>query len=154
LLPSPKLNFRRAAERLHLAQPSLSTQIRLLEENVGVQLLERDSHKVVTRVTRAEVEFAARDDVRLQFGDLLFVVESEGGVTKVAGLIGNKPTALDHPHVLPVFVVVLLGVILGSVPIFLPGTPAPVRLGLAGGPLIVALVPRQIGRAGPLIWYL
>jgi putative transport protein len=109
---------------------------------------------VVTRVTRAEVEFAARDDVRLQFGDLLFVVGSEGGVTKVADLIGNKPSALDHPHVLPVFVGIMLGVILGSVPIVLPGTPAPVRLGLAGGPLIVALLLSQIGRAGPLIWYL
>ena len=109
---------------------------------------------VVTRVTRAEVEFAARDDVRLQFGDLLFVVGSEGGVAKVAGLVGNKPKALDHPHVLPVFVGILLGVILGSVPMVLPGTPAPVRLGLAGGPLIIALVLSQIGRAGPLIWYL
>jgi AspT/YidE/YbjL antiporter-like protein len=56
--------------------------------------------------------------------------------------------------VLPVFVGILLGVILGSIPIALPGTPAPVRLGLAGGPLIVALVLSQIGRAGPLIWYL
>jgi putative transport protein len=109
---------------------------------------------VVTRVTRAEVEFAAHDDVRLQFGDLLFVVGSEGGVTKVADLVGNKPKLLDHPHVLPVFVGILLGVILGSIPIVLPGTPAPVRLGLAGGPLIVALVLSQIGRAGPLIWYL
>jgi putative transport protein len=109
---------------------------------------------VVTRITRAEVEFAARDDVRLQFGDLLYVVGSEGGVTKVAGLIGNKPAALDRPHVLPVFVGISLGVILGGVPIVLPGTPAPVRLGLAGGPLIVALMLSQIGRAGPLIWYL
>lgn len=109
---------------------------------------------VVTRLTRAEVEFAARDDVRLHFGDLLFVVGSKGGVTKVADIVGNKPKVLDHPHVLPVFVGILLGVILGSVPILLPGTPAPVRLGLAGGPLIVALVLSQIGRAGPLIWYL
>lgn len=109
---------------------------------------------VVTRVTRAEVEFAARDDVRLQFGDLLFVVGAKGGVTKVADLIGNKPKALDDPHVLPVFVGILLGVVLGSIPIALPGIPAPVRLGLAGGPLIVALVLSQIGGAGPLIWYL
>ena len=87
---------------------------------------------VVTRVTRAEVEFAARDDVRLQFGDLLFVVGAKGGVTKVADLIGNKPKALDDPHVLPVFVGILLGVVLGSIPIALPGIPAPVRLGLAG----------------------
>ena len=109
---------------------------------------------VVTRVTRAEVEFAARDDVRLQFGDLLFVVGAKGGVAKVADLIGNKPKALDDPHVLPVFVGILLGVVLGSIPIALPGIPAPVRLGLAGGPLIVALVLSQIGGAGPLIWYL
>ena len=109
---------------------------------------------VVTRVTRAEVEFAARDDVRLQFGDLLFVVGAKAGVSKVADLIGNKPKALDDPHVLPVFVGILLGVVLGSIPIALPGIPAPVRLGLAGGPLIVALVLSQIGGAGPLIWYL
>jgi len=109
---------------------------------------------VVTRVTRAEVEFAARDDVRLQFGDLLFVVGAKGGVTKVADLVGNKPKALDDPHVLPVFLGILLGVVLGSIPIALPGIPAPVRLGLAGGPLIVALVLSQIGGAGPLIWYL
>jgi putative transport protein len=109
---------------------------------------------VVTRVTRAEVEFAARDNVRLQFGDLLFVVGSKSGVEKVADLVGNKPKALDHPHVLPVFVGILLGVILGSAPIVLPGIPVPVRLGLADGPLVVALVLSQIGRAGPLIWYL
>ena len=109
---------------------------------------------VVTRVTRAEVEFAARDDVRLQFGDLLFVVGAKGGVSKVADLIGNKPKALDEPHVLPVFVGILLGVVLGSIPIALPGIPAPVRLGLAGGPLIVALVLSQIGGASRLIWYL
>jgi len=109
---------------------------------------------VVTRVTRAEVEFAARDDVRLQFGDLLFVVGAKAGVTKVEDLIGNKPKALDDPHVLPVFLGILLGVVLGSIPIALPGIPAPVRLGLAGGPLIVALVLSQIGGVGPLIWYL
>jgi putative transport protein len=135
-------------ERLYVTKRSvLGTSLRELN-------FEQLYGAVVTRVTRAEVEFAARDDVRLQFGDLLFVVGSEGGVTKVAGLIGNKPSALDHPHVLPVFVGIMLGVILGSVPIVLPGTPAPVRLGLAGGPLIVALMLSQIGRAGPLIWYL
>jgi putative transport protein len=135
-------------ERLYVTKPSV------LGKSLRELNFEQLYGAVVTRVTRAEVEFAARDDVRLQFGDLLFVVGSEGGVTKVAGLIGNKPRALDHPQVLPVFVGIFLGVILGSVPIMLPGTPAPVRLGLAGGPLIVALVLSQIGRAGPLIWYL
>ena len=73
---------------------------------------------------------------------------------QVGELVGNKPKALDQPHVLPVFVGILLGVILGSLPIVLPGMPAPVRLGLAGGPLIVALVLSRVGRIGPLIWYL
>jgi putative transport protein len=109
---------------------------------------------VATRITRANVEFAANDQVRLQFGDFLSVVGSKEGVAQVGELVGNAPQALDHPHVLPVFVGILLGVILGSLPIVLPWMPAPVRLGLAGGPLIVALVLSQVGRVGPLIWYL
>jgi len=109
---------------------------------------------VVTRVTRAEIEFTAREDVHLQFGDLLLVVGSAEGVHQVAEIVGNKPKALDHPHLLSVFVGIVLGAILGGVPIALPGMPAPVKLGLAGGPLLVAIAISQIGRLGPLISYL
>jgi putative transport protein len=126
----------------------------VLGKSLGELNFERAYGAVVTRITRADVEFAANDSVRLQFGDFLFVVGSEEGVAQVGELVGNKPKVLDHPHVLPVFVGVLLGVILGSLPIVLPGMPAPVRLGLAGGPLIVALILSQVGRVGPLIWYL
>ena len=130
------------------------TKGEVLGKSLGELNFERTYGAVVTRVTRADVEFAANDSVRLQFGDSLFVVGSEEGVAQVGELVGNKPKVLDHPHVLPVFVGVLLGVILGSLPIVLPGMPAPVRLGLAGGPLIVALILSQVGRLGPLIWYL
>jgi len=130
------------------------TKRQVLGKSLGELNFERAYGAVVTRVTRAEVEFAANDQVRLQFGDFLFVVGSKEGVAQVGELVGNKPKALDHPHVLPVFVGILLGVILGSLPIVLPGMPAPVRLGLAGGPLIVALAVSQVGRLGPLIWYL
>lgn len=109
---------------------------------------------VITRVTRAEIEFTAREDVQLQFGDLLFVVGSVEGVHRVAEIVGNKPKALDHPHLLTVFVGIVVGAILGAVPITLPGMPAPVRLGLAGGPLLVAIAISQVGRLGPLISYL
>jgi len=115
---------------------------------------ERTYGTVVTRVTRADVEFAANNQVRLQFGDFLFVVGSNEGVMQVGELVGNKPKALDQPHVLPVFVGILLGDNSCSLQIVLPGMPAPVRLGLAGGPLIVALVLSRVGRIGPLIWYL
>ena len=130
------------------------TKREVLGKSLGELNFERTYGAVVTRVTRADVEFAANNQVRLQFGDFLFVVGSDEGVVQVGELVGNKPKALDQPHVLPVFVGILLGVILGSLPIVLPGMPAPVRLGLAGGPLIVALVLSRVGKIGPLIWYL
>jgi putative transport protein len=130
------------------------TKREVLGKSLGALHFERAYGAVVTRITRADIEFAANDQVHLQFGDFLLVVGSKGGVAQVGELVGNKPKALDRPHVLPVFVGILLGVILGSLPIVLPGMPAPVRLGLAGGPLIVALVLSQVGRLGPLIWYL
>jgi len=109
---------------------------------------------VVTRITRAGIEFAASNQARLQFGDVLFVVGPADGVAKVSELVGNKTDALNSPHIVPVFVGIMLGVILGSLPITLPGMPAPVRLGLAGGPLLIALFLSRIGRIGPLIWYM
>jgi putative transport protein len=130
------------------------TKRQVLGKSLGELNFESAYGAVVTRVTRADVEFAANDQVRLQFGDFLLIVGSEDGVVQVGELVGNKPKLLDHPHVLPVFVGILLGVILGGLPIVLPGMPAPVRLGLAGGPLIVALILSQVGRLGPLIWYL
>jgi putative transport protein len=109
---------------------------------------------VVTRVARAGIEFAASNQSRLQFGDSLFVVGPTEGVAKVSEMVGNKTEALNYPHLVPVFVGIMLGVILGGLPIALPGTPAPVRLGLAGGPLLIALILSRIGKIGPLIWYL
>jgi putative transport protein len=130
------------------------TKRSVLGKSLGELNFEHSYGTVVTRITRAGVEFAANNRVRLQFGDLLFVVGPKEGVARVGELVGNKPKALEHPHVLPVFVGIFLGVVLGSLPIALPGMPVPVRLGLAGGPLLVALVLSQIGRLGPLIWYL
>jgi putative transport protein len=109
---------------------------------------------VGTRIVRAGVEFAAGESVHLQFGDLLSVVGPKEGVVKVAELVGNRADALNDPHVLPVFIGIMLGVVLGSLPIALPGMPAPVRLGLAGGPLLVALGASQLGRIGPLVSYM
>jgi putative transport protein len=109
---------------------------------------------VGTRIIRAGVEFAAGDCVHLQFGDVLSVVGTKDGVAKVAELVGNRADALNDPHVLPVFIGIMLGVVLGSFPIALPGMPAPVRLGLAGGPLLVALGASQLGRLGPLVCYM
>jgi putative transport protein len=135
-------------ERLHV------TRREVLGKSLGDLNFEHHYGSAGTRINRAGVEFAASDSVHLQFGDSLTVVGPPEGVAKVAELVGNKTDALNHPHVLPVFVGIMLGVMLGSSPIALPGMPAPVRLGLAGGPLLVALCLSQLGRLGPLIWYL
>ncbi len=115
------------------------------DENYGV---------VVTRLTRAEVEFTARESIALHLGDLLVAVGPAEALEAVGRALGNEPKALDHPPLAALFSGILGGVILGSIPIYLPGLPAPVRLGLAGGPLIVAILVSQLGRLGPLNWYL
>jgi putative transport protein len=130
------------------------TKREVLGKSLGELNFEHYYGTVGTRINRAGIEFAANDAVHLQFGDSLTVVGPKEGVANVAELVGNKADALNHPHVLPVFVGIMLGVVLGSLPIALPGMPGPVRLGLAGGPLLVALCLSQIGRVGPLIWYL
>jgi putative transport protein len=130
------------------------TKAAVLGKALGELNFEHFYGTVVTRITRAGIEFAASDQAHLQFGDLLFVVGSKEGVSKVSELVGNKVEALNSPHIVPVFVGIMLGVILGSLPISLPGMPAPVRLGLAGGPLLVALFLSRIGKIGPLIWYM
>lgn len=100
----------------------------------------------ITRVLRAGVELVARPNLILQMGDTIIVVGTEENIKQVAGLVGNKPEALHHPNLVPIFLGIAIGVIFGSIPIAFPGVPQPVKLGLAGGPLIVAIL---LGYFGP-----
>jgi putative transport protein len=108
----------------------------------------------VTRVTRATLEMTAVPDLRLQFGDMLVVVGDEEGLNKVAQLLGNSLTALNETNFIPIFIGIALGVLAGALPIYVAGLPAPVRLGLAGGPLVLAILLGRIGRLGPLVCYM
>jgi putative transport protein len=109
---------------------------------------------IITRVARGDVEFAASTAVRVQFGDLLTVVGQPDSIARVARELGNSPKQLNHPHLIPVFLGIALGVLLGSMPLSIPGIPAALKLGMAGGPLLAALILSQVGRIGPLIWYM
>ena len=100
----------------------------------------------VTRVIRAGVELVAGPNLYLQMGDILLVEGSEENIDKVARLFGNKASRLSHPNLVPIFFGIVLGIIFGSIPIRFPGVPQPVKLGLAGGPLIVAIL---LGYFGP-----
>ena len=109
---------------------------------------------VVTRVTRGDVEITAVPELNLQFGDVLQVVGDEKGIGKVADILGNKMHVLNETQFVPMFVGIALGVLAGTLPIAIPSMPVPVRLGIAGGPLVLAIILSRIGRIGPLVWYM
>lgn len=100
----------------------------------------------VTRVIRSGVGLVARPNLILQMGDVLRVVGPELGIEEVANLVGNQTSTLNHPNLIPIFFGIALGVIFGSIPIAIPGIPQPIKLGLAGGPLIIAIL---LGYFGP-----
>jgi len=107
-----------------------------------------------TRMSRAEVDLADPMELRLQAGDTLTVVGAEDALDAVSKALGNSVKDLNHPQVVPLFLGIGLGVALGSIPFFVPGVPSPVKLGLAGGPLLVAIALSYVGRVGSLIWYI
>ncbi len=108
----------------------------------------------VTRLNRAGVEMPATSWMRLQFGDVLQVVGRDADITRAANEVGNSSKALNHTNFVAVFVGVAVGVLLGVLPIHVAGIPVPVRLGIAGGPLLAAILFSQIGRIGPVVWYM
>jgi len=118
-----------------------------------LKLLERYG-VTITRVRRGEVELPPSVNIKLQFGDTVVAVGEPDGVDAVANKLGDSIKKLNHPHVVPIFVGIGLGVVLGSIPVMLPGMPAPVKLGLAGGPLVMAIILSRLGRFGPLIWFM
>lgn len=99
----------------------------------------------VTRITRQGMELFASPHLSLQVGDRLMVVGPQDLVERVENVLGNSDRRLNAPNIATIFVGVLLGILLGSMPIVVPGMPVPLRLGIAGGPLIVAIL---IGRYG------
>ena len=100
----------------------------------------------VTRILRAGVDLQADADLILQVGDSMKVVGSEEGIERLAKLVGNEPETLHKPNLVPIFFGIALGVVLGTLPIRFPSMPQPLKLGLAGGPLIVAIL---LGHFGP-----
>jgi len=127
-------------------------------EVFGQQLAEvralREHNVVVTRVTRGGIEFTPIPGIRLQFGDVLMVVGEPPQIDLVAATLGNSNKALNSPQPIPFFLGIALGVLVGAIPLAVPGLPAAVTLGLAGGPLVVAILLSRVANTGPLVWYL
>lgn len=107
----------------------------------------------ITRVNRAGVDLIANPSLQLQLGDRVTVVGSEEAITNVERFLGNSMKRLREPNLITIFIGIALGVLVGSIPFMIPGIPQPVKLGLAGGPLIVAILISKFGPKYKLVTY-
>lgn len=107
----------------------------------------------ITRVNRAGVDLIAEPGLKLQLGDRVTVVGSEASIAEVEKFLGNSLKRLREPNLIAIFIGISLGVLLGSIPFTIPGIPQPVKLGLAGGPLIVSILISKFGPKYKLVTY-
>ena len=138
--------------------PLVSKRILVTEEDVNGKTLSQLSLSGkfgvnATRIYRAGVELLARPGQRLQVGDRIRVVGPSDAVDRLAARLGNSHDHLDHPNILTIFVGIFIGILFGSLPIAIPGMPTPVKLGLAGGPLIISILISRFGYRMKLVTY-
>ena len=135
----------------------ISRKILVTKRNVNgksLSLLRLRSFGVsITRVNRAGIDLVATPSLPLQMGDRVTVVGTPSAISEVEKVLGNSLKLLDHPNLFPIFLGIFLGVIVGSIPFAFPGIPQPVKLGLAGGPLIVAILISHFGPKYELVTY-
>ena len=136
-----------------LGKRAIVTHTEVLGKTLAALSIRQKHCVAATRLVRHGIEIVPDATTRLQFGDVVTLVGTEKEIAEVAGMFGDSMKELEHTRVGPFFFGVSLGVILGMLPIALPGLPAPVKFGLAGGPLIVALLLGRLGTFGKIVWY-
>lgn len=138
--------------------PMISRRILITKSEINGKKL-KDLHLsniyniIVTRVNRSGVDLFADPNLELQIGDRVTVVGKKESIDHVAKLLGNELKKLDTPNIITIFVGIFLGILVGSIPLKFPGMPTPVKLGLAGGPLIIAILIGRFGYKLKLITY-
>lgn len=130
------------------------TNQRLLGKSVRELGAEQVPGVTITRIGRGDLAFTARPDVRVQFGDVLHLVGEASLLTEATRTLGNAVRKLEETTFAAIFAGILVGLLVGLYPLRIEGLPAPVRLGLAGGPLMVAILLSHLGRLGPLVMHM
>ena len=133
-------------DRKMISRRILITKPELNGKTLAELRIRSTSGVTITRINRSGIDLVAAGNLQLQLGDRVTVVGPELSVAHAERLFGNSLKRLNHPNLIPIFIGIALGVVLGSISFWIPGVPQPVKLGLAGGPLIVAIL---IGRYGP-----
>ena len=158
LLIGPRINMNMAewdaieannltAERFVITNP------RINGKRLGDLKLRQTFNVTISRITRAGVDLMADPHLLLQLGDRVIVVGKPDSIQKIGKLMGNSVKHLEEPNLTAIFLGIALGVVLGSLPIFIPNVPVPVKLGLAGGPLIVSILISKFGPQMKLVTY-
>ena len=142
-----QLNTKLISRRILITKPELNgkmlSQLKI-RNNFGAS---------ITRINRSGVDLVASPHLQLQMGDRVTVVGSELAVSHAEKVLGNSMKRLNHPNLIPIFIGIALGCILGSIPFMFPGIPQPIKLGLAGGPLIVSILISRFGPQYKMITY-
>lgn len=150
------VGYRIEADLMHTdgtveARKVVVTQPRFSGRTIGELAIELQHRVTITRVRRGDVEMTAREDLQLQFGDRLHIVGSSEDLDRATALLGNSQRALQVTSFIPIFLGIALGVLAGALPFQIPGVPLPIRLGIAGGPLLLAILLSRLGRLGPIL---
>lgn len=142
-----QLNSNLISRRILITKPSLNgkalSQLKI-RNNLGAS---------ITRINRSGVDLVASPDLQLQMGDRVTIVGTQIAVNNAEKILGNSLKRLNIPNLIPIFLGIAIGCILGSIPFIIPGIPQPVKLGLAGGPLIVSILISCFGPKYKLITY-
>lgn len=136
------------------AERVVVTNEKVLGKKIRVLNVHSKYGVVISRLNRAGVELVPSGDTSLQFGDVLHMVGRTDVLNQAISVIGNAQQKLQQVQMLPVFIGIGLGVLFGSIPFYIPGFPVALKLGLAGGPLVVALILARIGSIGKLYWFM
>ena len=135
------------SKRIVVTRPSINGK------TLGQMHFSRGFGVNVTRVTRHGMDLFAHSRLSLQVGDRVMVVGPEGAVNRMAAVLGNSVKRLNAPNIATIFVGIFVGIIFGSIPIACPGIPVPIKLGIAGGPLIIAILIGRFGYKVHLVTY-
>ncbi len=140
------------------AQPMISKRVTITNPHMNGKVLGKMHFSSlygvnITRITRQGLEMYASRSHHFQVGDRVVVVGTEDNVNRVAEMMGNSEKRLNSPNIATIFIGIMVGLIFGSLPIAIPGMPVPLKLGLAGGPLIIAILIGRFGYRFKLVTY-
>jgi putative transport protein len=147
-----KLDWKESETQL-VSRRIIITQSKINGKTIGSLGLRNTIGVNITRVNRSGIDLLGTSNLVLQVGDRVMVVGELAAIERVELILGNTLKRLNEPHLITIFVGIFLGILFGSIPFYFPGMPMPVKLGLAGGPLIVAILISRFGYKIKLITY-